>query len=165
MSEAKDTKAKRPIPSTNPPHAMAAAVDAATGDEPAIAVTPAAPVAALPPPREPTQNTADQLFAACSSTIAAFGESQRAVASGARALALEMAGLAQAHLTVAGESAVALAGARNPKDAFEIQLGFAQRGFDALVAGTMRIGEIGAQLAGDASRPIVAPLARSRYAG
>jgi hypothetical protein len=178
MSEDRDTKARRPSPKSEAkPEALQAAAEPASmaaSAEPQIVPQIAAappPVVALPPsvlpaeaqPRQ--QNAADELFSAYRDTFLALGESQRAVASGIRALALEMAGLARANLTVAGESAVALAGASNFTDAVEIQLGFARRGFDVLVSGSTRIGEIGARLASDASRPIVAPLAGLSRAG
>ena len=125
-----------------------------------------AAVIALPQPmRRPPQGAADQLLAAYRTTLASVGESQRAVASGVSALALEMTGLAQATLTEAGDSAAALAGARSLADAVEIQFGFVRRSFASLIAGSTRLSEIGARLASEASRPIVAPLSGSARPG
>jgi hypothetical protein len=131
----------------------------------AVAATePVAPVAekiaAVPafPLRRVPQNASDELLAACRTTLRSVGESQRAVATGVKALALEIAGMAQASLTEAGNSATALIGARNFADAVEIQFGFARRSFAALIAGSTRLSEIGATLMSEISRPIVAPM-------
>jgi hypothetical protein len=69
--------------------------------------------------------------------------------------------LARANLTAAGDSAAALAGARNLADAVQIQFGFARRSLEAMAASSARLIEIGARLASEASRPIVAPLTGS----
>ena len=116
-------------------------------------------VPALPPPApKPPAAASEELIAACRTTLASVGDSQRAVATGIKALALEMTGMAQASLTEAGDSAAALVGARNLADAIEIQFGYARRSFAALIAGSTRLSEIGATLISEASRPIVAPL-------
>jgi hypothetical protein len=117
-----------------------------------------AAVTTLPlPMRRVPQNTGDELFAACRATLASVGESQRAVATGVKALALEITGMAQASLTEAADSATALIRARNFADAVEIQFGFARRSFAALIAGSTRLSEIGTTLMSEISRPIVAP--------
>jgi hypothetical protein len=119
-------------------------------------------VTVLPQPvRRSSQNATEQLLAAYRTTLSSLGESQHAVVSGVRALTLEMTGLAQATLTEVGDSAAALTRARNFADAVEIQLGFARRSFASLIAGSTRLSEIGARLASEASRPIVAPLGGS----
>jgi hypothetical protein len=148
MSEPKDSKPKRPV--LTPPAPAVPATDAAEK---------IAAVAALPQPvHTPVRSTGEELFAACRTTLAAIGDSQHAVASGVKALALEVTGIAQASLTEAGDSTAALIGARNLADAIEIQFGYARRSLAALIAGSTRLSEIGATLISEASRPIVAPL-------
>jgi hypothetical protein len=159
MSETKAQRAKGPAGMGAALVAAKAPTAEAPTSEPAAKIIAPAPVAALPQPvRRRPQGAAGELFAGYHGTVAAIGESQRAVASGVKALALEMSGLTRANLTAAGDSAAALLGARNFADAVEIQIGFARRSLDALVAGGMRLSEIGARLASEASRPIVAPL-------
>jgi hypothetical protein len=157
MSEAKASKTKRPAATPSAP--IAATQPAAQTVEKIVAAT------ALPRPvHRSSQNAADQLLSVYRATVASVGESQRAVASGVTALALEMTGLAHTTLTEAGESAAALIHARNFADAVEIQFGFVRRSFASLIAGSTRLSEIGAQLASKASRPIVAPLGGSARA-
>jgi len=162
MSETKASRAKRPsAAATAPAAAKAPTAEAATPPEPVAALAVAAPAVARQPKPARPHGTADELFAGYRGTVAAIGEYQRTIASGVKALALEMSGLTGANLTAAGDSAAALLGARNFADAVEIQIGFARRSLDALVTGGIRLSEIGARLASEASRPIVAPLAGS----
>jgi hypothetical protein len=157
MSESKEFKAKQPAMRAKAADSAAEAIPSA---EPAAVAHPVTPFAARPPPApQRTQSAADDMFAACCGTMAGIGESQRAVVSGIKALALAMSDLAHANLTVAGDSATAMVGARNFTAAVEIQLGFARRSFDSLLAGSARLSEIGVRLTREASRPIVAPLA------
>jgi hypothetical protein len=164
MSEAKESRAKQPMTRAKAPNfATVAIAAAAASPEPTIVARVAAPVVALPQPlRRRAQGAADDMLATYCGTMAAIGESQRALASGVKALALEMSGMAHANLTAAGDSATAMIGARSFADAVEIQLGFARRSLDSLLAGSARLSDIGARFASDASRPIVAPLAGSR---
>jgi hypothetical protein len=130
----------------------------AAAPAPQMAEKTAALIVLPQPMRRSPQGATDQMLTAYRMTLASVGESQRAVASGVSAFALEMTDLAQATLTAACDGAAALAGARNFADAIEIQFGFAQRGFASLIAGSARLSEIGARLASEASRPIAAPL-------
>ena len=154
MSETKESKRKRPIE----PIVTSVAV---TQPAPALAEKITA-VTTLPQLtcRSP-KSAADQLLASYHSTLASVGESQRAVANGAKALALEMTGLAQTTLTEAGDSAAALMRAGSVADAVEIQLGYVRRAFTSLIGGSTRLSEIGARLMSEASRPIVAPFGGS----
>jgi len=155
MSETKESKRKRPV------------------ETPVAATEPAPPpaekitaVAMLPQlTRRSPKSAADQLLASYHSTLASVGESQRAVANGAKALALEMTGLAQTTLTEAGDSAAALMRAGSVADAVEIQLGYVRRSFASLISGSTRLSEIGAKLMSEASRPIVAPFGGSGRTG
>jgi hypothetical protein len=165
MSEARVSKAKQQMPRAKTTNSATVALAAAgASPEPVVAVRAAAPVVALPqPPRRRAQGTAEDMFASYCGTMAAIGESQRVIASGVKALALEMSGMAHANLAAAGDSAAAMIGARSFADAVEIQLGFARRSLDSLLAGSARLSDIGARLASDASRPIVAPRTRSDH--
>jgi hypothetical protein len=165
MSEAKEAKAKQPVTRAKAPNSATVANSAAAASpEPTVVAKTAAPVVALPQPlRQRARSAADDMLASYCGTMAAIGESQRAVASGVKALALEMGGMAHANLTAAGDSATAMISARSFADAVEIQLGFARRSLDSLLAGSARLSDIGARLASDASRPIVAAGTRSGH--
>ena len=76
-----------------------------------------------------------------------------------------MTGLAQTALTEAGDNAAALMRAGSFADAVEIQFGYARRSVASLIAGSIRLSEIGARLMTEASRPIVAPLGGSARTG
>jgi hypothetical protein len=164
MSEAKVSKAKQPVTRAKAPNSATMATEAAAASpEPAVVARAATPIVALPQPlRQRAQVAADDMLATYWGTVVAIGQSQHAVASGVKALVLEMSGMAHANLTAAGDSAAAMIGARSFADAVEIQLGFARRGLDSLLAGSARLSDIGARLASDASRPIVAPLTGAR---
>ncbi|HTQ32618.1 MAG TPA: phasin family protein, partial [Stellaceae bacterium] len=139
-------------------------VTALPSDEPAAAL-PAPhpePVAALPVPmpRDPRPGTA-RLLNAYHSALNSFGASQAAVASDVTAMALELGGLARSNLTAAGDSVIAMFGAKSMVDAVEIQLGFARRSLDAMAAGSTRLSEIGIRLANDTARPILGAFSAS----
>jgi hypothetical protein len=158
MSDTPASKAKRPAPAAKEP--IAAAVP--TAEPAALPANTAGPVVSLPAPaRRRMQNAADAMFTNYRSAMTAVGESQRAVASGIKDLALEVTDLASTNLTAAGESAAALIGARNVAAAFEIQLDFARRSLETMLTGSARLSEIGVRLANEAARPIVAPLAET----
>ncbi len=189
MSESKEVKDKRtaaaPKVAADAPHPPApmkkiaeptpkAAVTASQPLVPVEKIAEPAPVpaaieeiaaTAVPRPvRRSTQNASEQMLSTYRATLASFGDSQRAVANGVKAMALEVSGLTQAALTDAGDSAAAIIRARNLSDAVEVQFGFARRSIAALIAGSARLSEIGTQLAADAARPVVAPLCGSAQA-
>ena len=160
MSESKEARTKRPSAKNGVRHTALAAgeeIEAMAQEAPVLIPPPAAPTS-LPPPHRAARTTEDMLLG-YRRTVATICEAQRAALSGFKALALEMSGIAGAQMTAAGNHVAALAGARNVADAVEIQLGFARRSLDTMVAGGSRLGEIGARLVSDASRPIVAPFA------
>jgi hypothetical protein len=145
MSEEKQTRTKRAAP------APAKVIEVAP------VLPPPAPIPAPPAPalfRRPDLG-GDKLFAAYRAALASVGASQAAIASNVAAMALEISGLAGSGLTAAGDGVAALASARSLADAVEIQLGFASRTLDAMVAGSTRLGEIGLRLANDAAKPIL----------
>jgi hypothetical protein len=155
MSEDKPIRVKRiaaskPVaePAVAPPPEMEAA--------PAAALPVSEPVAALPVPlpRQP-QLATDKLLKTCHATVASICASQAAIASDVTAIALEIGVLTRSNLTAAGDSVAALLGSRNLVDAVEIQLGFARRSLDAMVAGSSKLSEIGLRLANDAAKPIL----------
>jgi len=154
MSESKESKPKRPA---SPPIAVS---------EPAEAAKKITPVAALPQPiRRSAKTASDQMFGTYRETLASAGEAQRALATGMRALALEISGLAQTTLTEAGDSAAALMRAGNLAAAVDIQLGYTKRGVASLIASSTRLSEIAATLMTETSRLIAAPLGGSARIG
>jgi len=154
MSESKESKSKRPA---GPPSAVS---------EPAEAAKKIAPVTALPQPvPRPAKTASEQMFGTYRDTLASTGEAQRALATGMRALALEMTGLAQSTLTDAGDSAAALMRAGNFAAAVGIQLGYTRRSVASLIASSTRLSEIAATLMTETSRLIAAPLGGSARIG
>ena len=162
MSDDKQPKPKRmaPIPLAVPEPA-ALVQDAAQEAAQAVVEALPAPEArpALPAPVPDSPRDAGRYFATYSATLASLGESQMAVASDMTAMALEMSGFARSHLTVAGDSVMALMNARSLVDAVEAQLGFARRSIEAMAGGATRLGEIGLRLANDAAAPMLRPIA------
>jgi hypothetical protein len=124
-----------------------------------------AAVSPLPPSVRAPQSATEQMLAAYRASLAAVGESQRAIACGMTALALEMTGLAQTTLTEAGDGAAALSRARSLTDAVETQFDYARRSLAMLIAGSTRMSEVGANLMSEASRSILAPLSGTTRAG
>jgi len=158
MSDNKETRAKRPIPASSPPERANEGREEAPGQTPAIEVELVAPAAALPPPSPRTAvQTSENIFADLRGTFAALAERQFTVASGVKALALEMSGLARSNLIAAAENASALAGTRSLAEAMEVQFTFVRSSLDTMAAGSKRLSEIGASLVTEVSRPIVAP--------
>jgi hypothetical protein len=166
MSETSQPKGKRRVSATPPlPEPTAARELAAIPVAAEVAVV-ALPVVAPPRPLlQPTPRAAEELLGGYRSAVAAMGESQRAVASGIKALALEMTGFAQSHLIAAGDSATAIIGARSLADAVETQFGFARRSLEGAFAASTRMSEIAVRLVSEAARPIVAPLAAAPRRG
>jgi len=152
MSDDKQAKAKEKRIAPRPPTALEPVVPAPLEPE---------PMAALPAliPREPRARP-DKFLSACRATLASIGQSQTAVVSDVTAMALEIGGQTRANLTAAGDSVAALLKARSLVDAVEIQLAFARRNLEAMVAGSTRLGEIGLRLANDAAKPML-----GRFAG
>lgn len=149
------------MPAAPPVPAMSAVIEKiATAPIPSMPAVVAKIVAAPAPQpiRQPAQSTSENMLSTYRTALASFGDSQRAVAGGVKAMTLEMTGLAHAAVTDAGNSAAAMIRAKSLTDAVAIQLDFARRSVAAMIAGSARLSEIGVQLATDASRPIVAPL-------
>jgi hypothetical protein len=91
----------------------------------------------------------------------AFAETQSALARGFERAAVEVTGMSRSGMAATADAAVALLGARTFAEALEINAGLARRGVDAMLEGSARLSEIGAQAVADASRPLLARFGRS----
>jgi phasin family protein len=145
-----ETKPRR-SPRVVPPVVVAPAVPTEVAD---IPPTPplSAPAETAPPPAP--------VAGAGGDALAALMESQAAVARGMTALGAEIAALTCANIDAATRSATDLLSARTLADAIAVNTGFARESFEALLGGSARLSEIGAKLAAEAARPIVAQLNR-----
>jgi hypothetical protein len=90
----------------------------------------------------------------------AFVEAQSALARGLEKAAIEVVGISRSGMAATTDAAIALLGARTFAEAIEINAGLARRGVDAMMEGSARLSEIGAQSITDASRPFL-----SRFGG
>jgi hypothetical protein len=91
--------------------------------------------------------------------LASIADSQAAMVRGFEALALEVTGLTRSGFAAAADGTTALLGAKTVADAVEVQIGFARRSVDALIAGSAKLAEIGIRLANETSRPLLTPVA------
>lgn len=174
MSDIKPKRAARE-PAQNEA-AVAAAVAAATAPviernivpepEPVSAVVlaqavPAGP--ACPVPAAPESAPSDKPPEATAGNAAwtAFAEAQSALARGFEKAAVEMTGISRSGMAAATDAAVALLGARTFAEAVEINAGLARRSVDAMLEGSARLSEIGAQAVTDASRPLLSRFGRN----
>jgi len=143
---------------------------AATGPEPAEMAAPqgeavAAAPADLPPPvpaalPQVVENAAQATRDLGEEALAAFSESQAAVARGLEAMTAEIGELARAGIAAATRSATAMLSAKSLSDAFEINMNCARQSLDALIDGSAKLSEIGVKLASEASRPVLAQCAQ-----
>lgn len=153
--ESKGKRGAKPAPAPAPVVAIAAPETAEVAiPEPVAAAT--APVRMLPPPR-PARPAGGDAFSAVM-------ESQAAVLRGLQALSAEMAGLAGSGIEAAARTASGMLAARTLADAVEINTGFARHSFDALVAGSAKLSEIGLRVATEASRPLLSQFGEGRKA-
>jgi hypothetical protein len=168
MSDAKSKRTMResvqrePAPPPLPPPAK---VETAPAPQPAVDPVTAA-VATLPAASANAAHPAssampDDLFAYSRQALAAITEAQTAAARGAEAMLGEMTTFVRSELAAATEGATALLGAKTFSEAFEVNLGYARRSFDALVGSSAKLSEIGAKTASDASRPILSRIGES----
>jgi hypothetical protein len=137
----------------------AAAPAAAESPTNSIEVMETVPAATPSLPAEPTPRAAPRVEAG-SDALAALMESQAAVARGMTALSAEIAELARGNIDAATRSVTQILSVRTLADAIEINAGFARHSFEALIGGSARLSEIGAKLAVEAARPIVAQINR-----
>jgi hypothetical protein len=93
--------------------------------------------------------------------FAAFVQSQTAVARGLEALSAELTGLAFSGIDAAARTATDMLAVKTLSDAIEVNAGFTRSSFDALVGGSVKLSELGAKLAAEASQPILTQLGKS----
>jgi hypothetical protein len=94
-------------------------------------------------------------------TFAALVQSQTVVARGLEALSAELAGLALSGIDAAARSATDMLAVKTLSDAIEVNAGFTRSGFEALVGGSVKLSELGAKLAAEASQPILTQLGKN----
>jgi hypothetical protein len=92
--------------------------------------------------------------------FAAVVQSQAAVVRGLEALSAELAGLALSGIDAATRTATDMLAVKTLSDAIEINAGFTRSSFDALVGGSVKLSELGARLAAEASQPILTQLGK-----
>jgi hypothetical protein len=121
----------------------------------AASVTPAYPPASegVPSDKSPEAEAGDPW--------SALTEAQSALARGFEKAAVEMTGISRSGMAATADAAVALLAARTFAEALEINAGLARRGVDAMLEGSARLSEIGAQAVADASRPLFARFGRN----
>ena len=91
----------------------------------------------------------------------AFAEAQTALARGFEKAAVEATGISRSGMTAMADAVIALLGARTYAEAIEINAGLARRGVDAVLEGSARLSEIGAQAIANASRPLLSRFGRN----
>jgi hypothetical protein len=137
----------------------------APAEPPAGVVGPAAISLALPPVETPAGRaksaSSEELADFGRETFAALVQSQTAVARGLEALSAELAGLALSGIDAAARTATDMLAVKTLSDAIEVNAGFTRSSFDALVGGSVKLSELGAKLASEASRPILTQLGKS----
>jgi phasin family protein len=93
--------------------------------------------------------------------LAALAQSQAALARGLEALSAEMAGLALSGIDTAARTATKMLGVKTLSDAIEVNAGLTRSSFDALMASSRRLSELGVKLAAETSRPLLRQLSKS----
>jgi len=143
------------------PAALGNASEATVGHEaPGDAEPLALPiVAALAAPQVAHRKTA-QTGDFAGDALAALAESQAVLARGLENLSAEAAGLARRSIDTAARGATEMLGIKTLSDAIEVNLGVACRSFETLLAGSVRLSELGVKLATDAVAPILVQFGR-----
>lgn len=83
-----------------------------------------------------------------------FDAARTAFVHGAGAVADELAATARSEMAAAAEAASAMLGAKTLGDAIGVNAGFARKCLDAMLAGSVRLTEIGTRFAAEASQPL-----------
>jgi len=104
------------------------------------------------PPHFPGVSYAD-LASFGRENIEAAVKSNAALSAGIEAIGQEFMAYARTALKSASETAHGLLGARTLEDVVRLQTDLAKRNFDGLVAGSVKLSELGASLAGEAFAP------------
>ena len=95
-----------------------------------------------------------------SQNLAAFIQSQTALARGLQALSAEMTGLTLSGIDAAARTATDMLAVKTIADAIEVNAGFTKRNFDTLIGGSAKLSELGVKVAGEASQPILTQLGK-----
>jgi hypothetical protein len=94
-------------------------------------------------------------------TVTALAQSQAALARGLAALSAEIAGLALSGIDTAARAVTRMLGIKTLSDAIEVNASLTCSSFDALVAGSARLSELGAKLAAETSQPLFSQLGKA----
>jgi hypothetical protein len=142
------------------------AVEQRAPDEPLAEVVEPAAISLAPPTVETPAGRAkspssEDLADFGRETFAALVRSQTAVARGLEALSAELAGLALSGIDAAARTATDMLAVKTLSDAIEVNAGFTRSSLDALVGGSVKLSELGAKLAAEASQPILTQLGKS----
>ncbi|MBO0735653.1 MAG: phasin family protein [Alphaproteobacteria bacterium] len=92
--------------------------------------------------------------------LAAFTQSQEALAKGLEALGAEMAGLAFSGIDTVTRAASGMIGVKTFSDAIDVNAGLACSSLDRWVGGSARMSELAVKLAAEISRPILTQLGK-----
>jgi hypothetical protein len=146
-----EPKSKHPTQPAMParPNPAPAPLPATSAPVAAIAAPASAPV----PPRE---NPQVRPMVAASNTFAAFGATQAAFARSAEAVADEVAVFMRVGFANAADAATAILGAKTFSDAFAVNTNLAHRSFEAMLAGSTKLSEIGFRFATESLKPLMA---------
>jgi len=94
-------------------------------------------------------------------TLTALAQSQAALARGLEALSAEVAGLALFGIGTAARAVTRMLGIKTLSDAIEVNASLTCGSFDAFVAGSARLSELGAKLAAETSQPLFSQLGKA----
>jgi hypothetical protein len=94
-------------------------------------------------------------------TLTALAQSQAALARGLEALSAEIAGLALFGIDTAARAVTRMLGIKTLSDAIEVNASLTCGSFDAFVAGSARLSELGAKLAAETSQPLFSQLGKA----
>jgi hypothetical protein len=94
--------------------------------------------------------------------LAAWAQSQDALARGLEALSSEMAQLALRAVATAARAATTMLGVKTLSDAVTLNAGLACSSVNAFLGGSAKLSELGVQIAAETSRPFLSQFARRR---
>jgi hypothetical protein len=151
-----ETRGKRPSRATAT-GAVATEMPVLPEAAPDDSITPATQ-AALGPAPATGESPPDEIDRFGREALAAFAESQAAMARGLEAISDAMAGLTRSGIDIAAHSATEMLGIKTMSDAFRVGTLFARKSFDGLLDGSAKLSGLGVKLAAEASRPILTHL-------
>ncbi len=94
-------------------------------------------------------------------TLSALAECRAVLTHGLDALSMEAAALTRGGVEVAARTAIDMLAVRTLSDAMAVNAGFARASFDTWIGGSARFSELGAKLAVESWRPLLARLGKT----